>query len=132
MPQTTFTFSPLRDERGAAAVEFAIILPLLIMILFGIFAFGRVYSQVEVFEGAAREGARAAAVEGTEPDIVNATQNAARPYTLSNRPSVSRLCTPTTIGQSTTVSWTQRFSIDIPLASNVTLDRPISGTFRCE
>ena len=103
-----------RDEHGAAAVEFALVLPLLIMIVFGIIAFGNIYSQIEVFESAAREGGRVASVEGTSADVVAATQNAATPYTLSNTPAVSQLCTPDTIGQSTTVSWTQQFSIPHP------------------
>src|SRR5918911_5605044 len=52
----------LHGERGAAAVEFALIAPLLFMLLFGIFQFGLVWSQKNVYIGAAREGARYAAV----------------------------------------------------------------------
>src|SRR5919197_3812793 len=53
-----------RDE-GVAAVEFALILPVLALILFGVLEFGRVWSQYQVFQGAAREGARCAAVAST-------------------------------------------------------------------
>lgn len=49
-------------ERGAAAVEMAIVLPVLILILGGIIDFGRAfYTQVIITNGA-REGARAAIV----------------------------------------------------------------------
>jgi Flp pilus assembly protein TadG len=50
------------DDDGAAAVELAIVLPLLLLILFGIIDFGRAYNQQLVTTEAAREGARAAAL----------------------------------------------------------------------
>ena len=51
------------DDRGQATVEFALILPLLMLCIVGIVWVGQVMtSQVRV-EHAAREGARAAAVE---------------------------------------------------------------------
>lgn len=52
----------LHSETGASAVEFAIILPVLIIILFGIFEFGLVYRDYLAITHAAREGARMAAV----------------------------------------------------------------------
>jgi Flp pilus assembly protein TadG len=51
-----------RDERGTALVEFALIAPLLFLLLFGIIDFGRAlnyYNQVTQLAG---QGARAAAV----------------------------------------------------------------------
>jgi Flp pilus assembly protein TadG len=47
-----------RDEHGAAAVEFALILPLLVLLLFGISQFGLTFSQWLELEHAAREGVR--------------------------------------------------------------------------
>lgn len=47
-----------RDERGASAVEFALVLPLLLMLLFGIISTGRVYSDHLAATNAVREGAR--------------------------------------------------------------------------
>ena len=50
-----------RDDRGAAAVEFAIVVPLLMLVVFGIIQFGTIYSDfISVREGtrdAARQGA---------------------------------------------------------------------------
>src|SRR5262245_15603510 len=60
-----------RNDRGAVAVEFAIILPVLLMIVVGTIEFGRVYSQVQVYNGAAREGARCAAVMASEVSDCN-------------------------------------------------------------
>lgn len=51
-----------RKERGAVAVEMAIVLPLLLLILLGAIEFGRVYNvQVSLTHGA-REGTRHAAI----------------------------------------------------------------------
>jgi Flp pilus assembly protein TadG len=71
---------PRHREDGAAAIEFAIVTVLLLMIVFGILEYGRIYSQVEVLNGAAREGARAGAVQGTKQDITNAIMSSAGPY----------------------------------------------------
>ncbi|WP_306843249.1 TadE/TadG family type IV pilus assembly protein [Paenarthrobacter nicotinovorans] len=54
------------NERGAAAVELALILPLLLLILFGIMEFGRAYNVQVSLTQAAREGARYAAVHYQE------------------------------------------------------------------
>jgi Flp pilus assembly protein TadG len=53
------------DERGAAAVEFGIILPLLMLILFGIIEFGMIMYSREVITNASREGARTGIVQVT-------------------------------------------------------------------
>jgi Flp pilus assembly pilin Flp len=47
------------SDRGAAAVEFALLLPLLVLILFGIIDFGRALNAQITITQAAREGARA-------------------------------------------------------------------------
>jgi Flp pilus assembly protein TadG len=54
-----------RGERGAALVEGALVIPLLLLIGVCIFEFGRVYQTWEVLTNAAREGARVAALPGT-------------------------------------------------------------------
>lgn len=52
-------------ERGAVALEFALILPILVMLMFGIVEFGRAYNTIISLNGAAREGARVLALCGT-------------------------------------------------------------------
>ena len=49
-----------RDQRGAALVETAFVLPILLLVAVGIFEFGRAYQTLEVLTNAAREGARVA------------------------------------------------------------------------
>jgi Flp pilus assembly protein TadG len=52
------------NERGVAAAEFALLLPVLLMILFGIIEFGMIMYGREVVTNATREGARAGIVQG--------------------------------------------------------------------
>jgi Flp pilus assembly protein TadG len=54
----------LRRDEGSAAVEFAIVLPVLLLVLFGIVDFGRAFWTYNVAVSALREGGRAAAVAG--------------------------------------------------------------------
>ena len=139
-----WAFRRARDQRGAIAVEFAIILPLLLLLVVGTIEFGRVYSQFQVFNGAAREGARCAAVQATPyGDCVVQTRidDASTPYAPDENASVvvgdpaapsSFVCNDTTVGDPVTVSWNQGFQLKIPFWSNVTLTRTIEATFRCE
>ena len=46
------------DEKGASAVEFALLLPLLVLIIFGIIEFGLILFNQQVITNASREGAR--------------------------------------------------------------------------
>lgn len=52
----------LGSERGAAAVEFALVFPLLVLVLFGIVEFGSIFNAQLMLTSAAREGARSMAV----------------------------------------------------------------------
>ncbi len=56
-----------RDERGAAAVEFALVVPLLLLLLWGIVDIGRAFYTLNNLASAVREGARSAAVMSTDP-----------------------------------------------------------------
>jgi len=60
-----------RRERGAAAVEMALVLPVLLFLLMGLIDFGRAYSAQIQLSQAAREGVRLASL--------NTTGNAADP-----------------------------------------------------
>jgi len=51
-----------RDEKGAAALEFALVAPLLLMVLLGIVSYGYMLSFRQGMSQGAAEGARAAAV----------------------------------------------------------------------
>ena len=57
-------------ERGAALVEFAVLAPLLILLVLGIVEFGWKFGQFNDVRHAAREGARFAAVDGGDNNAI--------------------------------------------------------------
>lgn len=61
----------LRNEKGQALVEFAIILPILLILVMGIVQFGMVLNAYMTIENAAREGARRGIVGGSDKEIKN-------------------------------------------------------------
>jgi len=52
-----------KNEKGQSLVEFALVVPLLLLLVVGIFEFGRAWMTKNIMTGAAREAARIAAVE---------------------------------------------------------------------
>jgi Flp pilus assembly protein TadG len=64
---------PARDHarRAAAAVEFAVVAPLLFVLLLGIIEFGRGMMVIELLNSAARNGARVGALQGTSTATIN-------------------------------------------------------------
>jgi Flp pilus assembly protein TadG len=60
------------NERGASAVEFAIVLPVLVIMVFGIIEFGIVFYNKAMITNACREAARAAIVYRTP--LLDATE----------------------------------------------------------
>lgn len=63
-------------RRGQALVEFALVLPVLMLLLLGILEFGRAWNVRQVLTDAAREGARLAVVG--DPSVVEESQVDAR------------------------------------------------------
>jgi Flp pilus assembly protein TadG len=59
-----------RSQKGAALLETAITLPLLLLVSVAIFEFGRAYQTWQVLTNAAREGARVAVLPDPTPGIV--------------------------------------------------------------
>jgi Flp pilus assembly protein TadG len=73
-----------RSERGAAAVEFALVLPLLVLLIAGIAEFGRLYYLQTTISGAAREGVRTMALQNNAPAARTAAKTAAGPVALTD------------------------------------------------
>jgi Flp pilus assembly protein TadG len=67
MHRKTGLVTKLREQRGNAVVEMALILPFLLLLIFGITEFGRAWMTVNILQTASREGARLAVV--TAPDV---------------------------------------------------------------
>ncbi len=98
-----------REEKGAAAVEFAIVATLFFMLVFGIIDFGFAFHSWNNAVNAAREGARTAAVDPNIGDITTRVQTAASTLDPSKL-TISLLCNrppATTFGacSSTPANW---------------------------
>jgi Flp pilus assembly protein TadG len=70
-------------QRGAVAVEFAIIAPFLLALLVGIVEFSRVYNAQILVTNAAREAARTMAITNDATAATNAAKQVASPYTVT-------------------------------------------------
>ena len=71
------------SERGAAAVEFAILLPLLLMLVMGTIEFGRAYNAQITLTNAARDGVRVMAIANDPAGAKTAAKNAAASVSTS-------------------------------------------------
>jgi len=67
----------LRSDSGAVAVEFALVMVPLLLILLGIIDFGHAYGSQLSVSAAAREGVRSMAVQGVESTAKNVAIRAA-------------------------------------------------------
>ena len=74
----------LCGERGASAVEFAIVASLLLMILFGTVQFGIAFNRTQGLNAAAREGARVAIIGAPEADVVTRVTQAQSLFVASD------------------------------------------------
>jgi len=73
----------LRREDGSAAVEFAFVLPILLMILLGIMEFGIILYRQEVITNASREGARFGIIIGSPRPTTGQIQDVVSTYLTS-------------------------------------------------
>lgn len=62
----------VKRERGAALLETALVLPMVLLVAVGIFEFGRAYQTWQVLTNAAREGARVAVLPGATAGTITA------------------------------------------------------------
>ena len=136
--------SKLRREEGAAAVEFALIVGLLAVLIFGLLEYGLAFWQVQNLRSATREGARVAAVRGDETLIEAAMVDASAGSLSSGSFDFTvnpGLCDDDLHGDQITVELVnsslsgavqQSFEISIPFLPPITLDPTLEGSFRCE
>lgn len=65
--------SPRQRRRGAAVVEFAVVVPIFVLFVFGLIEYGRMVMVQQILTNASREAARVAVLEGsTERDVIDA------------------------------------------------------------
>jgi Flp pilus assembly protein TadG len=135
--------SKFRREDGAAAVEFAIIVSLLVMLVFGMMQYGLAFFQTQNLRSAVREGARVAAVRGDASTVKAAIASASAGSLTTGNFSYTQsvTCDDSNVGDEVVItiptsslpqSVKDQFSINIPFGPTLTLDPKISGSFRCE
>ncbi|NIF56577.1 pilus assembly protein [Burkholderia sp. Ax-1724] len=76
-----------KKQKGVAAIEVALVLPILLLVVFGIIEFGLVLYDTAIITNAAREGARAGIVltnpRPSTTDITNVVTNYTSSYLIS-------------------------------------------------
>jgi len=107
-----------RDEQGAALLEFAIALPLLVVFVVGIFDFSGAFNQKQKIEQAAQEGAVVAGAQPTNDIASSTSPDSLKPVVTAVFNSLaasgvvpSGTCTPPgTASGPTGVAWTYTIS----------------------
>jgi len=126
---------PDTRQNGAAMVELAIILPILIVLVFGIIQFGIAFNRVQGLHAAAREGARTASIPtNTAADVqARIDESLAAMNFVANPAAISPGggCAGNR-GNPITVTVTAPYTVAIPLLPNVNVTLTGEGVFRCE
>ncbi|MHA7239876.1 TadE/TadG family type IV pilus assembly protein [Arthrobacter sp. TMS1-12-1] len=118
-----------KAERGAAAVEMALLLPVLIFLLLGIMEFGRAFNVQATLTNAAREGVRVMAISKNEPLAKNSAVGAAG--TLNPplaTPNVTISVPGATSGDRCPVGGTATVTISYSLSTMTNIAGPFSMT----
>lgn len=150
-----------RGDQGAAAVEFALVIPVMLLVVFAIMEFGFAFTQSSALASGARQGARYGVVNllstHTCGEVIREVRNAATtigmpeqkikvtvarnsttvceaPVDQATPASAVTPCTDTTNAPDNTLNVTASYktSIGIPLAFNADVTLTGKGAFRCE
>lgn len=109
----------LKNERGQAMVEFALVLPVLILLLCGIIDFGWIFSQKIAANNACREAARYTAIHVFDSSVNNDQTDAAAIVTQS----APYLASPTV-----TLTYPDSDSISISVSASVPVLTGVTST----
>ncbi|MBP2028303.1 Flp pilus assembly protein TadG [Acetoanaerobium pronyense] len=110
-------FGPIKNSKGQSLVETALVLPLVILIVFGTIEFGRVFNAYLIVSNASREGARAAAVGKSNAEINTLVTDKASTLgavTVTINPSGSR-----TYGNEVTVTVNHNLNLIVPIIRTI-------------
>lgn len=124
------------DEQGASLAEFAFVLPVLLMVLFGIIEFGIAFSRSQAIEAAAREGGRLASLSSSSSsEVRNRVDQTLGLTTFDSTPVVtivpSRGCAGRE-GQSVTVTVQAVHRVTVPFVMDRDVTLTGQSVFRCE
>lgn len=138
-----------RNERGASAVEFALVVPILIVMVFGIVNFGVVLAQQISLNNGARQAARYAVVDGRNCGQIKAqgvsgaetigmvSTDVPTPVVTNCGADTVKPCSGTTTGSNITVTMTRSgaaWTIPFPPLFTSSTSPTLTGTgvMRCE
>lgn len=119
-----------RGERGAATVEFAMVLPILLALLLGVVEIGQGWDAKLTLTQAVRQGARTAALGGTEAEARSAVASAADDLSAS-RLSITAPDGPCTEPSTVTVRATYRYTFEVPLLPAHDITFSSTSAMRC-
>ncbi len=118
----------MRRDRGATIVEAALVLPLLVMLVFGVVEFGRAYNAQVTLTHAAREGVRELAIT-QNPSAASDRAKAAATSLDASQLSVS--ATNCSAGTSAELTISYPFTYEIPFVGSQTVTLTGEGVMRC-
>jgi Flp pilus assembly protein TadG len=111
-----------RSDKGQAVVEMALILPILLMLLFGIVEFGRIFNTYMIVTDLSREGARLGAVGDNDATIHTSVDSFATGSGL-NSANITVTITPTAAG-----TRARGTSVQVQVSYPVDIIAPVIGT----
>ncbi len=125
----------LRGERGASAVEFALIVPLLLVLVLGIAEFGHAFQVQGTLSAAAREGARVMALQN-DPAATRTAVRSAAPTLDPVITDAQITVAPTACPSTSTTTTNVRVTVDYPMPFltdffGAGIDMSGTGVMRC-
>ena len=117
-----------RYDGGAVLVEFALVLPILLVLLVGIIEFGRAYNTTVSMQGAARERARELALRRSAAEVEAAVRNAAPSVEID---AIAQTPCPAAGDGEAEVLVTEDFTFGIPFVPLGTKTLTATGVMRC-
>jgi hypothetical protein len=129
-------------SRGQAIAEFAIVIPLFLLLLVGLFDLGRAVFAYNTLTNAAREGARTAIVNQYQPTIVQRAKNATAIVELNDpsvivnfyqtkpdgTPDTTKTCALVAVGCLAVVSFEATYQPITPIVSNIIFKNGVTFT----
>lgn len=105
-----------REERGQSLVEFALVLPVLLLILVGIFNFGQLFYSDIVINEAARDAARYASIGVSQTEILQVIGQDCQTLNVSQVNTSISQPYPQSSGMPVTITITYPVPIMLPLS----------------
>lgn len=100
----------MKHEKGQSLVEFALVIPVFLLLLLGVIDFGRVFHAYLTLDHAGREGARAASLGKTNDEVEKRVKDNAGSLNTSK---ITVTTNPSTRTPGTDVTVTVTYTVDM-------------------